>query len=308
MSAYGLMFHHFHGHSGAPQGQGSISAQELAKLIEYVGRNRILSAEEWVLRAEDGSLNDTDICLTFDDALRCQYDIAVPVLRDLGLTAFWFIYSSVFEGKIEPLEVHRYFRTTQFPAIEDFYKQFFHCVSDFFSKEYAHALNGFDPDTYLVTCPFYTHSDRIFRYLRDDVLGEDRYQTVMTALMTSHGFDGASVVDKLWMTNENLRTLHDEGHVIGLHSYSHPTRLSSLSTKGQREEYEKNLEHLAQVLGQAPVCMSHPCNSYGPETLTILDELGVRFGFCADMQEVRDRSRFEFARENHSNIMTRMRP
>jgi len=306
MAAYGVMFHHFHDDSH-PQGQGAISAQELADLIDHVGRDRILPAEEWMSRAEMGRLMDTDICLTFDDALRCQYDIAFPVLRDLGLTAFWFVYSSVFEGNVEPLEVYRYFRTTQFLSIDDFYEQFFQAASISFPDVYSNALTSFDPDAYLAHYTFYSRSDRIFRYLRDDVLGPERYHAVMTALMASFDFDVTAITSQLWMTNEHLRALRDEGHVIGLHSYSHPTRLAALSPEGQREEYQKNFDHLVQVLEEAPVCMSHPCNSYGPETLPILEGLGIRLGFRANMQNVADRSPFEFLREDHTNIMKRMR-
>ena len=72
MAAYSIMFHHFHD-AHLPKGQGAISAEELTELIKYVGRDRIIPAKEWMRRAQTGSLSDIDICLTFDDALRCQY-------------------------------------------------------------------------------------------------------------------------------------------------------------------------------------------------------------------------------------------
>ncbi len=44
-------------------------------------------------RASEGSLGDNDLCWTpGHDGLRCQFDIAFPVLRDSGITAFWFVY------------------------------------------------------------------------------------------------------------------------------------------------------------------------------------------------------------------------
>jgi hypothetical protein len=82
MVAHGVMFHHFHDDRHR-RGQGSISAEQLVELIEHLGRNDILPAQEWMRRAAVGALTDTDTCLTFDDALRCQYDVALPVLRDL---------------------------------------------------------------------------------------------------------------------------------------------------------------------------------------------------------------------------------
>ena len=81
--------------------------------------------------------------------------------------------------------------------------------------------------------------------------GQERYHAVMSALIISFDFDVPAIVSNLWMTNEHLRTMRDEGHVIGLHSYSHPTRLAALSTEGQREEYRKNFDHLVKLLGEA---------------------------------------------------------
>lgn len=307
MSAYGIMFHHFHDHQH-PRGQGSISGSDLVELIDHIGRDKILPPGEWMRRALKGNLSNKDICLTFDDALRCQYDIAFPVLRDMGLTAFWFVYSSVFEGNIEPLEVYRHFRTTSFDCVDDFYNYFFNTVKSKLNDEYVNRLADFRPDSYLAAFPFYTTNDRIFRYLRDDVLGPERYHTVMREMMAASGISGSAIAEQLWMTDEHLLSLHDEGHLIGLHSYSHPTRLAELSRGRQREEYRKNFDHLLKVLGSPPECMSHPCNSYDPETLSLLEELGIRLGFRANMEEMVAPSNFEFPREDHTNVMKGMRP
>ena len=87
---HGVMFHHFFD-ARHPAGQGAISAGQLADLIAFLGRDRILPAAEWQRQAEAGTLAPDALCLTFDDNLRCQYDVALPVLRDEGLTAFWFV-------------------------------------------------------------------------------------------------------------------------------------------------------------------------------------------------------------------------
>ena len=62
-------------------------------MLRFVGLRNILPADEWMARATSDRLDENDLCLTFDDALRCQYDVALPVLEKYGLTAFWFVYS-----------------------------------------------------------------------------------------------------------------------------------------------------------------------------------------------------------------------
>ena len=44
-------------------------------------RYRLLSAQEYLYKLQHRTLAATDICLTFDDALLCQSDIAAPILK-----------------------------------------------------------------------------------------------------------------------------------------------------------------------------------------------------------------------------------
>ena len=43
---------------------------------------------------------------------------------------------------------------------------------------------------------------------------------------------------------DELLKIHENGHVIGLHSYSHPTQMSKLPADQQLNEYQQNLTHL----------------------------------------------------------------
>jgi peptidoglycan/xylan/chitin deacetylase (PgdA/CDA1 family) len=168
-------------------------------------------------------------------------------------------------------------------------------------------MEHFDPDTYMAAFPFYTRNDRIFRYLRDSVLGEARYDAVMQEMMRDSNFDAAGLSERLWMNDAHLKTLRDAGHIVGLHSYSHPTCLSDKNAAAQASEYQRNFDHLTRVLGEAPTSMSHPCNSYNADTIAILLRLGIRIGFRANMERIADCFPFEFPREDHANLMKAMR-
>jgi peptidoglycan/xylan/chitin deacetylase (PgdA/CDA1 family) len=300
------MFHHFFDEAH-PRGQGAISANELEAVLDELGRDNILPPDEWQRRALSGTLGQTDLCLTFDDALRCQYDVALPVLKAMGLKAFWFVYSGVFQGRPEVLEIYRHFRMTAFEDLGAFYAEFDGAARARFPDAHASGLGGFDPKTYLAAYPFYSDGDRQFRYLRDDVLGPQRYQEVMTSLMEKKGFDPSAIAAQLWMSNEEIRTLDREGHVIGLHSFSHPTRLAELSPDAQRAEYQKNFDHLAATLGKAPTAMSHPCNSYSRDTISVLQEMGIKLGFRSNRTVIEGASMFEFPREDQANLMRAIR-
>ena len=47
---HGIMFHHFHRDDHFPEGQGSITAKEFDKIINYIGVSNIIDPEEWIYK------------------------------------------------------------------------------------------------------------------------------------------------------------------------------------------------------------------------------------------------------------------
>src|SRR3954454_20209386 len=156
------MFHHFHGQIH-PVGQGSISAEDFCNMLDWLSeRYSLLSADEFLFKLKHHSLADTDICLSFDDALLCQAEIAVPVLRQRKIQAYFFIYSSPFAGVPDFLEIYRYFRTTEFSDIDAFYREFFDLTRSACEACYQTAWREFDVTRYLSHFPFYSDNDKWF--------------------------------------------------------------------------------------------------------------------------------------------------
>ena len=52
--------------------------------------------------------------------------------------------------------------------------------------------------------------------------------------------------------------------------------------------------------------MSHPRGDYNEDTLTILDEMGIRIGFRSSLSENTIKGRFEIPRDDHANIYKAM--
>lgn len=296
------MFHHFHDTSKHPPVQGSISSDELMAILENLGPERILPAEEWMQRTISGTLREENLCLTFDDSLLCQYDVARPVLKAYGLTGFFFLYTSVLEGQVECLEVYRRFRTTYFKSMDEFYEAFYRMVKSCgYWPDVEKALTGLDCKDRRAKYPFYSEADLKFRTVRDAVLGPGRYREVMDGLIADTGIKVEELCKDLWMNDACVRDLHGEGHVIGLHSHTHPTRLQNLPLDVQRREYSANYEYLKNLLGASPTTMAHPSGSYSQDTLNLLQQLGIAIGFCNTML-VSGTSQLELPREDHANI------
>ena len=49
---HGIMFHHFHDEKYFQKSQGSITSEQLYKLIKKIGRNHFLTPEEFIFKLE----------------------------------------------------------------------------------------------------------------------------------------------------------------------------------------------------------------------------------------------------------------
>lgn len=298
------MFHHFYDGKKHPKVQGGISGDQLEQMILWLQKNyHLISADEWYAKAKSGILEPQEICLTFDDNLMCQYDIALPILERYNIKAFWFIFTSPLMGKIEKLEIYRYFRTVCFGDVDDFYQHFddFILQSEF-KEAVEEKLKTLDPEKYLDEFPFYTTKDRIFRYIRDMILGPVNYNRLMDAMIEKSKIDIKEISKNLWFSRDNIQHLKNTGHTIGLHSHTHPTDLKALDPRLQRKEYTENKSILTDILGDNISTMAHPCNSYNEDTLPILEDLGIKLGFRSNM-EVGFPSSLEYPRLDHALLV-----
>lgn len=302
---YGIMFHHFCD-AKHPKGQGAISGEELEEMLHYVGLDNILPAEDFQRRLVSNKLKNTDVCITFDDNLKCQYDVAYPVLKKYKITALWFIYTSPFEGINERLEIYRYYRTVTFSSIDDFYDCFFNKLMESeFEIMVNKGLKDFSPDNYSMF-PFYSYNDRKFRFIRDEILKEKYFQVMDGIIEKDDNFSIEKIRKDLWMDESCIKQLAAEGHMIGLHSHTHPTQLAETSYKDQKREYISNFETIKRISGKEPISVSYPCNSYNDDTLKVMNSLKISIGFTAIM--VSDISNpLTLPRNDHANILKEMK-
>ena len=311
---HGIMFHHFHDNKTYLQGQGSISKEDFVNLINFIGRKNILNANEFFIRFKEKKISEKDVCLTFDDSLKCQYDIAVPILDEFKIKAFFFVHTLFFTGDTDMLEIYRFFRLNFFRTVDEFYEEFFSIISNykkielsiFFDKK--KKIIDYNKKKY----PFYSYNDIKFRLLRDNFLDKAEYDQIMLKMFEEKNFDYKSIITNLYFNKEDLIKLDSNGHVIGLHSHSHPTKMEKLNFEEQFNEYKNNANIISKILhGKKIFSMSHPLSSYNHETAEILQKLGIEIGFRdsmkidANMSKINN-SIYELAREDHANVLRNM--
>ena len=305
-NTHSVMFHHFHNNQHLPS-QGSLSGSDFIAMIDWLSKEyNLINANTYKKNFQNQTLEDKDICLTFDDALKCQFDIAVPIMDRFGIEAFFFVYSSAFSENPDLLEIYRYFRTLSYNHIDQFYDDFFTFIKERDEKEFSKQYSKFTSLDYLSAFPFYSNNDKWFRYLRDQYLENKDYQKIMKSLMLKKSFNISLAKKNLWMTEKDLIKISNKGHVIGLHSYSHPTQMSKLNKSDQALEYQKNSDHLTQVIKKPITTMAHPCGDYNKDTLNILNAMNIEIGFRSNMSIKKICSPLEIPREDNANVLREM--
>jgi peptidoglycan/xylan/chitin deacetylase (PgdA/CDA1 family) len=311
---HGIMFHHFHDDGIHTKGQGSIDKDDFYKMINFIGRNNILDADIFFEKFKNNKLKEKEVCLTFDDGIKCQIDVALPILEELKIKSFFFVYTSMFEGKPDNLEIFRYFRMNYFNNVNEFYNSFYQ-VLDKDLKTFFEDNNDKIKAT-KIKFPHYSIEDIKFRLVRDIFLTKSQYEETMLLMFKEKQFNYKDFFKKLFFQKDDLKTLDSLGHLVGLHSHNHPTLLEKLNYDEQKDEYEKCLSSISNILDKPKneiKYMSHPCGSYNKDTFEILKELGIELGFKQIMtiepekgMKKINNSFLEIARQDHAEIYKRM--
>ena len=303
------MFHQFHDTKFYKASDGSISANDLYDLIKFIGRKNIINADSFVQKKLENKLKNNELCFTFDDGLKCQLKIALPVLEDLRIKSFFFVNTSIFEGKPDFLELTRFFRVNYFKNKKQFYDLFFELING----DYLSFLkkNSKIIEKKKTIYPFYSTRDLEFRLIRDRFFNQDQFKKIIFKMFKIKNFISSKTIKKLFFSKLDLKNLDSKGHLIGLHSHSHVSNFGKLPIESQKNEYKKNRKVLSDILNkpcEEIISMSHPLGSYNKQSLEVLKKINIQIGFRDNMCINRgmkkiNNSNLELARQDHSLIM-----
>ena len=253
------MFHHFHDKNNFIKQQDSISQLQFRKMITSLRKDGyvIIGASSFIAKSKNNSLQQNEIVLTFDDALKCQFEVALPVLEETGIEAFFFIHTEVFcEAHKINFEVLRDFRHRCFDTVEDFYELFFKHLD---KNKLLDATNFVEKNLFLVDREYLSLEDKTFRACRDFVLDEGEFDRIHLEMMADINYDWLGHSKLMHMSQDNIKYLIYKKHEIGLHSHSHPTNINALPFEEQVNEYRKNKQCLDELFNVCPRSVSYPC-------------------------------------------------
>ena len=308
---HGITFHHFFNNKFFLKGQGAINQNHFRKLINYIGRENIIDANEFYSLVQKNQYNERKVCFTFDDGLHCQYEIAKPILDEYKIKAFFFIFTSSITNKPDLLELYRYFRIKYYKDINNFYQEFFEIYESIckLSIKHIYKRNNNKIIKQKKIYKFHTKNDLLFRIVRDHYCSDLEYNKIMSLLFKKNNFSKEQILKKLYMKASHIKNLHRSGHVIGGHSHSHFTNMGKRSLDTQLGEYKNCRNILSKTLDVPIYSMSHPCGSYNHNTIRSLRKLDFKMGFDSYLNNKINTKEYNFylPRQDHSNIFKKMK-
>lgn len=219
-----IMFHHFHHDGSCFSIKGSFSADKFESLIQNIGRNNILDFDKWIEKYESNTLNDNETCFTFDDGLKCQYDIVLPILKKYQIKACWSIISSTLTSGNLAIESLKYILNRYFYGKE---YVFYDLFKTFFNKKY----DLIKAENYRKDIEFYSKEEREFRYIRDLLLTNEELKHFVQSFNNE--------VPRLFINSNELKDIIGSQQFISNHSHNHRTDLTKMTLSEYYDEFQK---------------------------------------------------------------------
>jgi peptidoglycan/xylan/chitin deacetylase (PgdA/CDA1 family) len=85
-----------------------------------------------------------------------------------------------------------------------------------------------------------------------------------------------------FLTPDDLRELHERGHVVGSHSHSHPVRMSACSVEQLRHEWAESVRLLSGILGAPVRTASVPGGYFSRVVAEAAADAGLRVLFTSE--------------------------
>jgi peptidoglycan/xylan/chitin deacetylase (PgdA/CDA1 family) len=282
VSPRSIMFHNFHNKISPKFGQGSISEEQLINIIEKIGRENILDIDEWLEKYNNCELKKNQVCLTIDDGLKCQFKVALPVLKKYNIKAGWYIYTNPINKKYEFLDIYKYFSGIYYNNFEEFYLDFYNYMN---KNNFYDAKQEFDKANYLDKVSCYSYNDRLFRYIRDNVLSKDEFKNLILEMIKTKNLNVKDLIRNIWMTKDEIKELA-KTQLIGLHSCNHPTRMDLVDEKQQYNEYKDCKDCLEILINKNIYTLSYPCGRYNKDTFKICKEINIKYAFISYLTKI----------------------
>ena len=107
------------------------------------------------------------------------------------------------------------------------------------------------------------------------------FYTVIAPILEKYGFRGiffisTSYINKdKFLTDEQIKSLHERGHIIASHSHTHPRNMTLLPAEEILQEWKTSIKILSDIIGASVSVASIPCGFSSSELIDMAKKAGV---------------------------------
>lgn len=216
----------------------------------------IVRLDAAVDRLRAGALTGPVAAITFDDGYRDNFEVALPILRRLGVSATFFVATAYLNGGC--MFSDRIIEAVRNSKLDcaDLKPLGLPTVSLRSGLERSHAMRGL--------------CERV-KYLPP----EQREATVERVAQIL----GSQTRPALMMSSEQVRELHAAGMSIGSHTHRHVI-LSTVDAAAARQEIDQAQHELSSITGERPSLFAYPNGipgtDFDPSHFAMLQAAGIK--------------------------------
>ena len=237
---------------------GEQDSRRFAEVLSWVARwFQVLPLDQAVAQLAAGTLPDRAAAITFDDGYADNATEALPVLKQHGMTATFFVATSFLNGGrmwndsvIELVRAHR-----------------------------GNVVDLRDIGLGVHATETYQQRGAAITSLLSQVKYLEPLKREETVLAIEKLAAGPLPID-LMMTTEQVKQLHRSGMQIGAHTCSHPI-LASLTDDAAQNEMRTGKSALEEMIGDEVALFAYPNGRPGKDFLATHAQMAKQIGFKA---------------------------
>ncbi len=257
------------------------SVKDFEKQVKFLSENYKIVSVPSVIEAARDEKKDKFCAITFDDGLRDQYINACPILKKYNAIATFFPITSVFEGHLPTAhKVHILLSRLSLEKIIDTFHDFMQNFYPDLKRQYIIPKDRRLTERRLHESIPIANFKETMIMLPEDIKGQFlRYGFKI------FGLNEKEISQKLFMSKQEVRSLHQYGMTIGSHSHNH-----SAFDIGNKDIMQKDIrlskEILFDLLGNRQDIFSYPHGRNGPAALEVLAAEGFKYALTIDRRGI----------------------
>ena len=290
-------------HSRYPEIKG-LDSELFEKQLGFFADNFSVVKMEDVITAIQmnggGELPENPLLLTFDDGYIDNYTVALPLLKKYGMQGSFFIPAKTFRENVllDVNKIHFILASAQNPKdlvndinalLTDARKTFRY--KDLPSNEELYQKYG--------VANRFDGADVVFcKRILQTAIQESLRNEMSSKLFAKYvGLSEENFARELYMNEDQIRTLKENGMFIGLHGYDHYW-LGNLNEEEMKNDVDKALDAMREFIDPSCWVMNYPYGSYNQGVIEYIKSKGCVLGLTTEVApaDLTEENRFTLQR------------